>query len=281
VYCWGDNQYAQIGQPTIGVGDVRTTPAKVPLLANMRAVTVGKTHACAVSDSGLVYCWGRNNQGQLGGFSGELSDTPMLVQNVSDVVQISAGDDHTCAVTAQSMLYCWGSNSLGQRGAITMTTPEMPNRVDTANVRQVATGSAHTCVFDGTAVVCWGSNDHGQLGLGVVSETTTESSNRSVVTDLPAIESIHAGGNRSCAITLPLRELWCWGQNENAQLGVTNNPDVNAPVAVLDLWSMQVTTAMVVVPTPMPTARIAQPTRTHIPTSTPLPTPTLIRPSSP
>lgn len=281
VYCWGDNQYAQIGQPTVGVGDVRTTPAKVPLLANMRAVTVGKTHACAVSDSGLVYCWGRNNQWQLGGFSGELSDTPMLVQNVSDVVQISAGDDHTCAVTAQSMLYCWGSNSLGQRGATTMTTPELPNRVDIPNVRQVATGSAHTCVFDGTSVVCWGSNDHGQLGLGVVSETANDLSNRSAINELPAIESIHAGGNRSCAVTLPLRELWCWGQNENAQLGVTNNPDVNAPVAVLDLWSMQATTAKVVVPTPMPTARIAQPTLTHIPTSTPLPTPTLIRPSSP
>jgi hypothetical protein len=92
---------------------------------------------------------------------------------------------------------------------------------------------------------------------------------------------VHAGGNRSCVVTLPLRELWCWGQNENAQLGVTNNPDVNAPVAVRDLWSMQATTALFVEPTQMPTPRVAKPTYTRVPTTTPIPTPTLIRPSSP
>lgn len=281
VYCWGDNQYAQIGQPTVGVGDIRSTPTKVSLLADMRAVTIGKTHACALSNSGLVYCWGRNNQRQLGGFEGEISDTPMLVQGVSDVVQISAGDDHTCAVTAQLNLYCWGSNNMGQRGVMSIDTPNIPNRIDIPNVLQVVTGSAHTCIFNGNSVVCWGSNDHGQIGIGEVSETPSESSNRVTVANLPAIESVHAGGNRSCVVTLPLRELWCWGQNENAQLGVTNNPDVNAPVAVRDLWSMQATTALFVEPTQMPTPRVAKPTYTRVPTTTPIPTPTLIRPSSP
>jgi alpha-tubulin suppressor-like RCC1 family protein len=281
VYCWGDNQYAQIGQPTVGIGDIRAAPTKVPLLADIRSVAVGKTHACALSNSGLVYCWGRNNQGQLGGFEGELSDTPMLVQNVTDVIQLSAGDDHTCAVTAQYNLFCWGSNSTGQRGSPTIDTLNVPNQVDVANVQQVATGSAHTCAFDGTAVVCWGSNDHGQLGIGAVSEDPLASSNRVAVGNLSAVESVHAGGNRSCVVVLPNRELWCWGQNENAQLGVTNNPDVNAPVAVLDLWSMQASTTVIIDPTPMPTPRIAEPTLTRVPTSTPVPTPTLIRPSAP
>lgn len=281
VYCWGDNQYAQLGQPTVGVGDIRVTPTKVPLLADIREVTLGKNHACALSATGLVYCWGRNNQSQLGGFEGEIADSPMLVQALSDVVQIRAGDDHTCAVTAQSELYCWGSNGEGQRGTLSLEISQIPNRVDMMNVRQVATGSAHTCAFDGTSVVCWGSNDHGQLGRGAASEMPLDSSNRDVITNLPLVESIHAGGNRSCAVTLPNQELWCWGQNDNAQLGVTNNPDVNAPVAVIDLWSMQATIAVVVQPTSMPTPRVANPTQTRIPTSTPAPTPTLIRPMRP
>lgn len=281
VYCWGDNQYAQVGQTTVGIGDFRTTPEQVPLLADMRAVVVGSTHACALSNSGLVYCWGRNNQGQLGGFEGELSASPMLVQNLADVVQISAGDDHTCAVTAQATLWCWGSNNAGQRGATSIDALNGSSQVDVTDVQQVTTGASHTCVLARNEVTCWGANDHGQLGIGEVTEVTSASSNRRAVLNIPAVESVHAGGNRSCVVTLPKRELWCWGQNDNAHLGVTNNPDVNAPVAVIDLWSMQATTSMIVQPTPMPSARLPQPTHTQIPTATPAPTATLIRPMRP
>jgi alpha-tubulin suppressor-like RCC1 family protein len=281
VYCWGDNQYGQIGQPTVGIGDIRVSPTKVPLLADMRAVVVGKNHACALSNTGLVYCWGRNNQSQLGGFEGELSATPMLVQNISDVAQISAGDDHTCAVTTQSTLFCWGSNSAGQRGVINIEQRTLPNQVEIPAVQQVTTGASHTCAFDGNTVICWGSNDHGQLGNGASSDDPSISNNRVAVAGLPQVQSIHAGGNRSCAVVTSNRELWCWGQNENAQLGVTNNPDVNAPVAVIDLWSMQATTAIIVAPTTLPTPRLPIPTITQVPTSTPAPTATLIRPQTP
>lgn len=279
VYCWGDNQYAQAGQPTVGIGDLRATPEQVPLLTDMRTVVVGSTHACALSNSGLVYCWGRNNQGQLGGFDGEQSASPMLVQNLSEVVQISAGDDHTCAVTAQATLFCWGSNNAGQRGATALDTLNIPNQVDVTGIQQVSAGESHTCVLAQNAVTCWGANDHGQLGVGEASEAPTQSSNRLAVANLPAIQSVHAGGNRSCAVTSPNRELWCWGQNENAQLGVTNNPDVNAPVGVIDLWSMQVTTMVTPEPTLMPTPRLPRPTNTQRPTTTPAPTATLIRPA--
>lgn len=281
VYCWGDNQYAQVGQPTVGIGDVRTIPTKVELLSAIQSVVMGKHHACALASSGLVYCWGRNNQAQLGGYVGDSASTPSVVQNISDVVQISAGDDHTCAVTTQGALYCWGSNNAGQLGVESTDQPVAFYRVDIGTIRQVAAGGSHTCAYDGTSVVCWGGNEHGQLGLDVLGAQQTAANNRTPVANLLSVSSIFAGGNRSCAITQGNREVWCWGQNENAQLGVTNNPDMNAPVAVIDLWSMQVNELAELQTTPMPTPRMPQPTASPFPTQAPLPTATLIRPNVP
>ena len=281
VYCWGDNQYAQTGQTTTGIGDFRVQPTKVELLSEMRSVVVGKHHACALSLSGVVYCWGRNNQAQLGGISGELSATPSVIQNVTDVIQISAGDDHTCAVTANGQLACWGSNSAGQLGRDDEADESSPFVPDVVGVRQVATGSEHTCAYDGLYVTCWGNNHHGQLGIGNVSADEYLSANRTNVQNLAEVSAIVAGGNHSCAITKTNKEVWCWGQNENAQLGVTNNPDVKAPVAVIDLWSMQVNETVIEQPTAMPTVRLPKPTHTMVPTTLPAPTATLIRPRQP
>jgi hypothetical protein len=40
-------------------------PATMPV-SNVVAVTTGDTHACALADDGRVFCWGENDQGQLG-----------------------------------------------------------------------------------------------------------------------------------------------------------------------------------------------------------------------
>ncbi|MBM4412460.1 MAG: hypothetical protein FJ040_03295 [Chloroflexi bacterium] len=280
VFCWGDNQYAQVGQPTAGVGDIRALPTKIALLSDMRAVTVGKHHACALSNTGSVYCWGRNNQLQLGGFVGEQSATPSVVQNVANIIQISAGDDHTCALSSQGRVYCWGSNGAGQLGSQSSDSAFVEVQgVD--NIQQIALGSAHTCAFNGTSVVCWGSNEHGQLGVGEVTEPVTLPDNRTSIQIDGQVLQIAAGGNRSCVITAQNGEVWCWGQNENAQLGVTNNPDIAAPVAVNQLWSMQAYPRIPGVATPIPTARLPIPTATAIATQVPVPTATLIRPESP
>ena len=66
---------------------------------NVVAIDAGRVHACALTSSGGVYCWG------LGGTGGDGStaqqNAPVAVTGLSSGVrQISAGEYHTCAVTA-------------------------------------------------------------------------------------------------------------------------------------------------------------------------------------
>jgi alpha-tubulin suppressor-like RCC1 family protein len=63
-------------------------------------------------------------------------------------------------------------------------------------------------------VWCWGDNAVGQVGQG--SDNSVNYAQK--VPGLPAIRSIAAGGNSTCAVTEAGR-IWCWGANGSAQLG--------------------------------------------------------------
>lgn len=79
-YCWGNNQFGQIGN---GANSNVSTPVQVtaPLNQAVRTLsTVGNAvHACATTDDS-VYCWGDNRYGQLGnGSSDDSSSVPVSV----------------------------------------------------------------------------------------------------------------------------------------------------------------------------------------------------------
>ncbi len=76
LYCWGENEYAQLGD---GTTIDRVRPVKVRG-GDLRftAMTVGRSHTCAISEEKAFFCWGKNDQGQLG--NGDLIGFPYPIK---------------------------------------------------------------------------------------------------------------------------------------------------------------------------------------------------------
>lgn len=74
-YCWGVDTSGQIVGTVSGAGH-ESTPKKVPGIPNkVAAAYAGGSHSCAQLVDGTVYCWGANDQLQLG--SGSDASTPV------------------------------------------------------------------------------------------------------------------------------------------------------------------------------------------------------------
>lgn len=85
----------------------------------------GRSFTVAVTEDGVVWCWGRGREGQCGpgAFKHASLDVmnPRLLQlppAVADVVitEVSCGHSHTVALTADGECVSWGYNQFGQLG---------------------------------------------------------------------------------------------------------------------------------------------------------------------
>ena len=166
LYCWGANTYGQLGTGRAGVGSV--TPRPVPLPTRVVSVSLGVAHSCAVTADGALWCWGRNDAGQLGDGTRRLRAAPTRVRFGSDraILSVAAGAGHTCAVDASGALACWGRNTRGAIGDGSTVNRSIPTAVPLASaVAVAAAGTSHTCATTlASTTLCWGDDSDGQLG---------------------------------------------------------------------------------------------------------------------
>jgi alpha-tubulin suppressor-like RCC1 family protein len=64
VQCWGQNNFAQLGTGNTNPGDGLPSPPVIGLTQIFR-VSTGE-HTCAWRADGKLFCWGRNDFGQVG-----------------------------------------------------------------------------------------------------------------------------------------------------------------------------------------------------------------------
>ena len=116
----------------LGHGDIlsRSEPSVIHALAGlpMQAIACGNWHSVVLSQSGDLYSWGWNEQGQLGlkRPPGPTVALPSLVDNTDkttvgvsvdvNFISIGCGSRHSAAVSEDGVLYCWGWNEYGQLG---------------------------------------------------------------------------------------------------------------------------------------------------------------------
>ncbi|HJL17735.1 MAG TPA: hypothetical protein RMH99_18870 [Sandaracinaceae bacterium LLY-WYZ-13_1] len=221
IYCWGVNDNDQFGdgvdtshaaEPCMGssvtdvfdcsneaveVGEIQIDETTSEPLGPVSAMTLGSSHVCVVRSAdgspGQVYCWGDNRGGQ--GAQPDSEDSlgyPTAVDGIDDAVDVAAGSGFTCAL------------------------------------------------HDGGTISCWGSNLHGQLGDGVMDHGATcergsddVDCSRTPVSVETIDDAIAIGANASHACAIRANgSVWCWGRNNNKQLGTTDRMNRYEPVMV-------------------------------------------------
>jgi hypothetical protein len=76
-FCWGLNEFGQSGtepeageqcssQYVAGTVPCVSAPRQLSATLRFRQISTGRNHACGVTTNGELYCWGRNDAGQLG-----------------------------------------------------------------------------------------------------------------------------------------------------------------------------------------------------------------------
>lgn len=246
VYCWGGNDYGQLGIGGVLSSFVPTEIQMTGAIAgkNLVDVSAGYAHTCALASDGTAYCWGFNGHGQLGNGSNFDSDVPVAVSGGLRFTQISAGDEHTCGVAFDDRVYCWGYNQQGQVGNGTLFDTNAPTAVIDSgvlsglSVSKVAAGYRHTCAIANGDVYCWGNNDAGQLGNGevFVTHTTPVAVINTGAMAGKRMSDIATGRYSSCAVgrVTDGGEVYCWGKNDDGQLGDNRRPvDSSVPSLVV------------------------------------------------
>jgi len=237
VWCWGSNDVSQVGPS--GLGIVVATPAEVSVpTGTLAAIRAGADHTCLLLQTGQAHCWGANHSGQLGTGDTQYRDTPTQVRQSSLVfTSIYPGDSHTCALDLFDAMHCWGRNDFGQLGtgeAGTNTTGPMSVAMPgTPPVTFGMAGIAVTsCAVDNTrAAWCWGGDFHGALGNGPGADAASPSA-----VSMPSgvgFLLLASGFYSTCATDLN-GGVWCWGLNDQGQLGrdPAQEPNSGIPVRV-------------------------------------------------
>lgn len=278
VYCWGGNDWGQLGYGSPGSPGHSSVPAminsggpnRIPNNYSATKLSTGGSRSrtmCVITTEKRAYCWGQARFGQLGvgPVAGDKYSLATRAKGLEDVVDISQDGywwtkdpnyvTHTCAIANAGRVYCWGGAGLGQSGSPGSGNPKKhiePKLVGglPGVALQVEVGISHSCALVNDAgtkkVYCWGNNEMGQLGANRKYDDSPDGTRwtykpMQVDYGLPAgekIVSLSAGANRGCVI-MSNKRSYCWGLNNEGQIGDGTNEDRNSPTESLFLRPVQ------------------------------------------
>ncbi len=210
VRCGGENGNGQLGNGSRRSSSLLVAvrrPWSGDALQDMSAIGVGDRHVCALSNKGKLSCWGDNEYGQAQGAP------PWGCSNsfteLGDLAGVATEGAAACIWDKTGKVRCWGDSTHSPIAAIGGTSIDTPTSLPLPfKVVHMSLSDDQACaVGDDGLVRCWQGPD------SIVSAA------------LPSVSGaleVHAGagwfGQFACARTAT-GEVWCWGNNDNGQLG--------------------------------------------------------------
>jgi len=235
VRCWGrarlpaDAEGDHLGGSPVDVDDARVGPVAGELRASR--VYAGwysvsprpeMAHSCAIDEGGDAWCWGKNDEGQLGVTPPALGlDAPGRVDIPVQVAEMALGNRVTFAVSAdREAVWGWGQGLSGRAPlALDRATPPFSS---------LTADRTAACVIDGLRTVwCWGT--------GPTGPEPDEEPQR--LPGLDSAVSVRVARAHACALSGAGR-VWCWGEAGLAALGprAMDGPARPAPLEMPGTW---------------------------------------------
>lgn len=227
-------------------------PREVALPEPAVSVAAGNHHTLCITESGNLWAWGCNREGQLG--LGSLlieSPEPRLVASLKDVkvTEVAAGAQHSLAVTSTGEVYSWGCGDSGRLGHGTPKAlslwgrsrneikPRLIRALETQSVERVAAGFMHSaCVTSTSKAFFWGSGRYFQLGRPNDADASSP-------IDVPrisqSVQHVACGGSHSLAL-LHGGSVFAWGADQNGCLGLGKTRRGNGPDVIPNLRAVQI-----------------------------------------
>ncbi len=263
VWAWGSNANGRVGNGVTAGSQLYATAvtkntAGNPQLSEIQMIAAGDETALALTESGEVWGWGFNTNGQLAQGTTTTSETRAVKlkldasTEISGVTSLAAGMNHTAMVrwegSEQGTVLSAGQRNYGQLGNNStlngnVSYPVHAVKVDNTaltGIVQVACGPRHTVALDKSGFVwTWGLNNRGQLGDG-----TTNNRGYADMVRLPDgsplenVAWVAAGGyivtsggtTSSFSYSMAVLEdgrIFVWGANNTGQFGNGNTQNNN------------------------------------------------------
>ena len=234
LFCWGHNNYGQLGDGANGIDQYDTStdqinPIRIGNNSDWTHISLGEHHSCGIRNGGELFCWGYNDEGEIGDGTTSNRNVPTRVGTESDWTYIVLGHYyHSCGIRNGGELFCWGQN-IGQFiGSSRSAHALFPILIGTdSDWTHLSSGFDHACGVRNGNLFCWGhSNDYGQIG-----------SDQNGYHDITLIGTesdwthVFLGDYHSCGLRNG-GELFCWGRNDSGQLGDGTNANKSIPTSI-------------------------------------------------
>ncbi len=227
--------------PTDGGSLSATVETPDPFLRNVVQLSVGSAHACAVTTTHAVVCWGDNAAGELGvgidkRYVGESLLRPHVVGGLPDIERVAAGQMHSCAIDGRGTVFCWGSAGGDLKatvGGVSGSIELRGNRLGTP-VRMPLGGQAHVVAISRTGttacaafaddVQCWSTFQAIPINARTITLPALHT------TMLAGVTALAMGHGKVCAIADT--KLWCWHGDDSPTAAVWARGDAFIPITV-------------------------------------------------